>query len=183
MDYITKIAAQFFGVIGVGIFVIMFHSKNVNKMLKKKFFMDVAWAFHYFLIGGLAAGIMNVVCCFREIVFINNGKKFFRSKLWLILFVMINWVSVYFTWKGMYCVIPPLVSTMACYSFWQKDVTVTRCIAVSNNVLMFIYDTIVLSYMGMIGESLAFFSIISSLILDRKCIREEKERKDVSRTF
>ena len=89
----TQIAAQVLGAIGILIYVIMYHSKDVNNVLHKKFWMDIVWALHYFLIGGYTGCITNVICCAREAVFMNNDKKIFKSRLWLILFLIINWVS------------------------------------------------------------------------------------------
>lgn len=159
--------AQVFGIIGVAIFVIMYHSKDVNNLLRKKFLMDIAWASHYFLIGGYAACATNTVCCAREIVFMNNDKKLFQSKAWLMLFLTINWISAYLTRKGIYSIIPATVSTLGTFSFWQKNMTVARIIALFNNVLMFIYDIFVLSYMGMVGEALAFCSVIFAFVREK----------------
>lgn len=167
----TQIAAQVLGAIGILIYVIMYHSKNVNNVLHKKFWMDIVWALHYFLIGGYTGCITNVICCAREAVFMNNDKKIFKSRLWLILFLVINWVSAALVWKGLYCFLPALVSTLGTFSFWQKNMTVARVIALVNNVLMFTYDVYVLSYMGMIGEALVFLSVISALLIQRYNIK------------
>ena len=167
----TQIAAQVLGAIGILIYVIMYHSKDVNNVLHKKFWMDIVWALQYFLIGGYTGCITNVICCAREAVFMNNDKKIFKSRLWLILFLIINWVSAALVWKGLYCFLPALVSTLGTFSFWQKNMTVARVIALVNNVLMFTYDVYVLSYMGMIGEALVFLSVISALLIQRYNIK------------
>lgn len=167
----TQIAAQVLGAIGILIYVIMYHSKDVKNVLYKKFWMDIVWALHYFLIGGYTGCITNVICCAREAVFMNNDKKIFKSRLWLILFLIINWVSAALVWKGLYCFLPALVSTLGTFSFWQKNMTVARVIALVNNVLMFTYDVYVLSYMGMIGEALVFLSVISALLIQRYNIK------------
>lgn len=167
----TQIAAQVLGAIGILIYVIMYHSKDVKNVLYKKFWMDIVWAWHYFLIGGYTGCITNVICCAREAVFMNNDKKIFKSRLWLILFLIINWVSAALVWKGLYCFLPALVSTLGTFSFWQKNMTVARVIAIVNNVLMFTYDVYVLSYMGMIGEALVFLSVISALLIQRYNIK------------
>ena len=60
--------------------------------------------------------------------------------------------------------IPAVVSSMATISFWQKDVRYARKIAITNNVLMFIYDIFVASYARMVGEALAFISVLAAII-------------------
>ena len=171
---IVQITAQILGAIGVLIYVIMYHSKNVNNVLQKKLGMDVIWALHYFLIGGYTGCATNVICCAREMVFMNNDKKIFKSRIWLVLFVIINWIAAVLMWKGLYCLLPALVSTLASYSFWQKNLTVARVIALVNNVLMFTYDVFVLSYMGMIGEALTFVSVISSLLISSHVLKKNE---------
>lgn len=164
---IPMILAQILGGLGILIYVIMYHSKEVNNVLHKKFWMDILWASHYFLIGGYAGCATNVVCCAREVVFMNNDKKVFQSKAWLILFLVINWIAAFLTWKGVYSILPATVSTLGTFSFWQKNMKVARIIAMINNVLMFTYDVMVLSYMGMVGEALVFFSVISALVMEK----------------
>lgn len=170
----TQILAQIFGAVGIAIFVIMYHSKNVNNVLKKKFVIDIAWAMHYFLIGGYTGCATNVICCARELVFMNNDKKIFKSRGWLILFLLINWISAGLMWQGAYSILPAIVSTLGTYSFWQKNITVARIIALGSNVLMFVYDIFVMSYMGMLGETLAFFSVIFALALNIYHVRTAK---------
>ena len=164
----TEIMAQVVGVLGVAVFVFLYHNKNMKNILRVKLLMDVLWATHYLLLGAYSGFGTNVVCCGRELIFMNNDKPLFKKKFWLWLFVAFCWVSAALTWRGWYCIIPATVSTMATLSFWQKNVTLARWIGLINNVLMFTYDIFVLSYMGMVGEVLAFFSVISALIMAAK---------------
>ena len=57
---------------------------------KIKMAVDIIWGAHYFLLGGYAAFAINIVCFFREIVFINSDKKFFSGKKWLYIFVTLR---------------------------------------------------------------------------------------------
>ena len=165
---ITQIFAQILGAVGVLIFVILYHGKNIRNVLKKKFLMDIVWALHYFLVGGYTGCMTNLICCVREVVFMNNDKKIFKSRIWLLVFIILNWVFTIATWTGGYCTLPALVATLATYSFWQKSITIAQIIVLVNNVFMIVYDIFVSSYMGIVGETLAFISVILALVMSKR---------------
>lgn len=159
--------AQLMGGFGIILFVIMYHSPKMKGILKIKLLMDIFWAIHYFLLGAYTGSVTNIICITREGIFMNNDKKVFRSRFWLYLYVLIFLCAALRTWQGWYSILPAAVSTLATFSFWQKNVTMARVIGVTNNIFMFTYDIFVGSYMGLIGESLAFLSIVTALIHNR----------------
>ena len=162
------IAAQIIGAFGIVILMICFHFKNMKNVLKIKFLADVVWATHYFLLGGDAAGISNTICCVREIIYMNKDKKIFKSNVWPFIFVGCNIFFGILGWKGIYSMLPATASVLATFSFAQKDVKIARRIALIINILMFTYDIFVLSYMGMVSESLGFISVVAAMIINRK---------------
>jgi len=103
----TQIIAQIVGILGVAVFVFLYHNKNMKNILRVKLLMDVLWATHYLLLGAYSGFGTNVVCCGRELIFMNNDKPLFKKKFWLWLFVAFCWVSAALTWGGWYCIIPP----------------------------------------------------------------------------
>lgn len=163
MNINIEFIAQCVGVLGIVAFLLCFHFKNMKNVLKVKLIVDIIWGTHYFLLGAYSAFATNAISCIRELVFMNNNKGIFRKKFWLWLFVCIYFISAVFTWKGLYSIIPMCVSTLATFSFWQKDVRYARKIAVTNNVLMFTYDIFTGSYAGMVAESLSFFSVLLAM--------------------
>ena len=166
---IIEIVAQCAGVLGIAVFLLCFHSNNMKNVLKVKFLTDIIWGTHYFLLGAYSGFATNAVCCVRELIFMNNNKKAFRSVIWLYVFIAFNIITAILTWQSFYSLIPAVVSSMATISFWQKDVGYARKIAITNNVLMFTYDIFVASYAGMVGEALAFISVLMAMIRNRSC--------------
>ena len=166
---IIEIIAQYIGILGIGVFLLCFHFNSMKNVLKVKLLVDVIWGTHYFLLGAYSGFATNAVCCVRELVFMNNNKKFLKSRIWLYVFILFNITTAIITWQRFYSLIPAVVSSMATISFWQKDVRYARKIAITNNVLMFIYDIFVASYAGMVGEALAFISVLMAMIRNRSC--------------
>lgn len=164
----VEIIAQWIGVLGIVVFLLCFQFNNMKNVLKVKLLVDIIWGTHYFLLGAFAGFVINLVACMREIVFMNNHRRAFRSGKWLYAFIVFNIIGAIVTWKGVYSVIPAIVSIMATISFWQKEVKYARRIAVANNVLMFTYDIFVSSYAGLIGETLAFVSVVTAMIRNKK---------------
>ena len=166
----AQTVAQICGLIGIAVFLLCFQFKEMKTARKIKMAVDVIWATHYFLLGGYSAFAINVICFFREIVFINSDKKFFSGKIWLYLLIAFNLASAVLTWKSIFSLLPAITACIATYSFWQKNVKKARVLALTNNCLMFTYDVTMenISYMGLVGETLAFCSVIIAMIRHRK---------------
>lgn len=164
-----EIIAQIFGIVGIAVFLLCFQFKEMKTARKIKMAVDVIWATHYFLLGGYPAFAINVICFFREIVFINSDKKFFSGKIWLYIFIVFNLASAVLTWKSIFSLLPAITACIATYSFWQKNIRKARVLALTNNALMFTYDLTMenISYMGLISETLAFCSVIIAMIRHR----------------
>ena len=168
---ITKeLIAQIFGAIGIIVFLLCFQFKEMKTARKIKMAVDVIWAIHYFLLGGYPAFAINVICFFREIVFINSDKKFFSGKIWLYVFIFFNLTSAVLTWKSPLSLLPAITACIATYSFWQKNIKKARVLALTNNALMFTYDVTMenISYMGLVGETLAFCSVVIAIIRHKR---------------
>ena len=163
----TSIIAQIFGMAGILAFIMLYQFNDMKKVLKTKMVMDVLWASHYLLLGATSAFAVNAICLVRECVFINDDKKIFKSRIWLWIFIAFNIVSAILTWKGYFSILPAMTSTLATISFKQKSVKVARVIGITNNVMMFIYDIFVGSYMGLIAESLAFLAVVVAIFRNK----------------
>ncbi|MDY5231873.1 MAG: YgjV family protein [Eubacteriales bacterium] len=160
---LAQIAAQVFGAVGILVFILLYQFNNMKSVLKAKMCMDVLWAAHYLLLGAYSGFATNMICLGRELVFFNNDKKPFNSKAWLWIFIAFNLISAILTRKGYYSVFPALAASLATVSFHQKSITVARIIGITNNILMFTYDIFVGSYMGLVGETLAFISVVIAI--------------------
>ncbi|MDY3928776.1 MAG: YgjV family protein [Clostridia bacterium] len=158
---------QGIGIGGMILCFLCFWGKKHNNVLLIKLAADVLWAIHYFMLGALSGGMVNVICCIRECIYLlDKNEK--RRYIWLLFFVVINWISAIFTWKGIQSLLPTIVTTFGAYSFWQKNVKVTRVLGVTNGIMMFTYDIFAKSYIGMVSESLSIISAGITLIKFRK---------------
>lgn len=161
------ILAQIMGVCGIIIFVLMYHFRTMKNVLKMKMLMDIFWALHFLLIGAMSAFATNMICFVRENIYLRNEQKNFDSRAWLWIFIAFNIISAIVTWKGIYTILPAVASSLATYSFWQKNIKVARIIGLCNNIMMLTYDIFVHSFLGIVGEVFAFASVIIALYRNR----------------
>lgn len=151
------------GFAGMLLLLICYQFEDFRKVLLAKFSADCLWAVHYALIGGFSGLTVNVICAVREIVYMfDQNKK--RRNIWLIFFMIAGWIISYFRWNGIVSILPTIVFTAGAYSFWQRDVRVTRAFAIFNACLMFTYDIFVSSYIGMLSESLTIVTVIIAIV-------------------
>ena len=162
-----NLIAQTAGIIGTILCLSCYNFKNRKNILIIKHSSDIMWAVHYFLLGAFPAFIVNVVCAIREIIYIfEKNKK--RRYVWLGLFICTNWISAAVSWENITSIIPATVTTIAAYSFWQKNIKVTRLLALLIASLMFTYDIFVKSYIGLLNESLTILSVTIALLRFKK---------------
>ena len=92
----TFIIAQIIGVVGIILFVMCFHFKNMKGVLRIKFLMDIVWAAHYYLLGAVAGGISNTICSVREIIYMKKSEagsvkvKYGLLSLWDLTYSLVS---------------------------------------------------------------------------------------------
>ena len=149
-------------ILGLGAMISLFliyQQKNRKKILLCKLSADIFWVLHYFTLGATAGMIPNFVGIFRELVFVNR-KKWTNSPLWAVLFIAINFawgISSYNCW---YDILPIIASAVVTISLWIDNPRLMKLISIPVSLAFFMYDLFVLSYVGMINESIAVMSII-----------------------
>ena len=156
-----NLIAQIFG-IGAMIALFSLYQQTKRKhLVAAKLIADICWVFHYLCLGAIGGMIPNFVGIFRELIFINSDdKKWAKSFLWPILFIMINWCLAIRTFTSPINTLPIAASTFVTISLWCKKPRLTKKISLPVSVTFMIYDFFVGSYVGIINESLAIISII-----------------------
>ena len=157
-----NLIAQLVGLAGMILLAMCFQANNKKKTLIIKFSADITWGVHYLLLGGISGVILNVIGALRETVFyFDKNEK--RMKIWLMVFVTINWVAGILTMRELYNLLPTVCSAVSTYSFWQQNLKITRILALFNAVIMFTYDIFLLSYAGMVNETITVISVCIAL--------------------
>lgn len=164
---VLEIIAQCFGFIGMICLFISYQQKQRSSLILFKLCSDFMWVIHYLCLSAYGGAIPNFVGIFREIVFVNNNKKWAKSIFWPILFIMINWTLTIYTWKSCITLIPICASMFVTISLWIQNPLLTKIICIPVSICYIIYDLYVGSWIGIVNETIALISIASFLIRNR----------------
>jgi len=155
--------ATILGIVGVGVNVLIFWQKNRRKMLLCKMTADFVWFMHYCLLGAFSGAAICGIGVFRQTVFLNNHKKWAKSKMWIGFFVIVNLISAFLTWKNMYSILPAVASVLGILSFWIGEPKLTRILQVPISVAFLIYNGVSGSTAGVFNEIITFTSLIFAM--------------------
>lgn len=161
--------AQIFG-IGAMIFLFsIYQQSSRKKLIISKLCADICWVAHYLCLGAYGGMIPNFVGIFRELIFVKReSKKWADLPFWPLLFILINWMIGFTTFKSQINILPIAASTFVTISLWLRKPKLTKLISIPISLTFLIYDIFVGSYVGVINESIAIISIIISFIRERK---------------
>ncbi len=166
-----KIIAQLVGFLGIVISFIIYQQKERKRLLIWKLVSDCVWMLHYALLGAFSAVAVTIIGVIRETVYLNEGKRWANKKYWIVMFCLINVVFAFFTWKGLFSLLPTIASLIAVVSFAMQKPKITRFFSFPIALCMIIYDFISGSIAGIANET---FTITSSII---GVIRHDVKRK------
>ncbi|MBP3918571.1 MAG: YgjV family protein [Clostridia bacterium] len=166
--------AQIFGLGAMIALFSIYQQNDRRRLLCCKLTADVCWVVHYCILGAYGGMVPNFVGIFRELVFLQRGKKPWADKPFIpVLFILINWGIGAFTFSSPIQILPIAASTFVTVSLWLRRPTLTKVISVPVSVTFLIYDACVGSYIGMINESIAIISILLNAIQNQR--QKEKQ--------
>ena len=151
-------------ILGLGAMISLFliyQQKSRKNILMCKLSADIFWILHYFTLGATAGLIPNFVGIFRELIFVNRkSKKWASSPIWVLLFITVNFSLGILSFDEWYDIVPITASALVTISLWIDNPHLMKIISIPVSTAFFVYDMFVLSYVGMINESIAILSII-----------------------
>lgn len=156
-----KLIGTILGYVGVAAATLIYLQKTHKRLVFMKFTSDLFWLMHYFLIGAYTGGFICIISICRSLVFMNDDKKWAKSKLWLVLFLVLGICSTAYTWVGPKSLLAMGASITAIISYWQPSPRVSRILAFPISIFMGSYGASNGSIPVVINESL---SIISSIV-------------------
>ncbi len=166
---ITELLPWLFGILGMVCLFMSYQQTKREMLLLCKMGADAMWVLHYLFLGAYGGAVPNFVGIFRELVFWRGEKAgdkagFWRSPILPALFILIGWTLAISTWQSPMSIVPMGASTFVTISLWMKKPKLTRLICIPVSICFIVYDIFVGSYIGIINESIALCSIVSSVI-------------------
>ena len=162
--------AQLLGIGGTYMLFTLYQQKTRKKLLVRKLCADILWGIHYICLGAAAGAIPNIIGIFRELIFMNNDKKWANSLIWPAVFISVSWIAAIISWKSALSFLPMCASTLVTVSLWVKSPKLTRLMTLPVCMAFIIYDVFVGSYAGILNETISLISITVAFF--RKDLRE-----------
>lgn len=131
-------------------------------ILAVKLLTDVLWAVHHFLIGNTIAAITTGTAIAREILLMKK-----RRFVYVIIFPILFFVPLFFTYKNITSLIPPLSSSVSTVGFYNKKVALIKIFGALASVLMLIYGAYNNSAATVINEAIVLSSVAASEIKEQ----------------
>lgn len=108
---------------------------------------------HYFLLNRVAAGVMVFISVLRFI-----ACYFTTNKKWLLVFIGLNTISLFFTYKELTDLIIYIGLVVFIIGNFQADNKLMRKLMMAGTSIIVLYNLIIFSPMGFIGEGLFLVS-------------------------
>lgn len=166
------LAGQIVGIVAMLFSFIVYQQNDRKKLLIYKGSVNALWVVHFFMIGAPSGAVLNLIGIPREFVFYHNDKKWGKSILWPIFFVLITVVSSLISWEGLVTLLPCIGSVLAVVAFAAKSVKLTRFLNIPANTLWLIYVLITRSYGGALANIIILVSIF--IAIARYDLKKEK---------
>lgn len=164
------IVTQGVGFCGAALNFLSFQQNKRSRIIGFQIGAALLFITHYILLGitngadAYTGAALNFIGLSRSIVFINNDKKWAKSPVWLVFFIIVSAVSGILTWESWYSFLPPLAMILTTISYWMKDETKIRLITFPSSPCWLIFNIITGSVAGVVTECVVMSSLIIAII-------------------
>lgn len=165
-----KTIAQIIGFGGAGLNFLSFQQSKRRGIIGVQIGAAVLFIIHYIILGidgdgeAFSGAALNFIGLLRSIVFINNHKKWAKSPVWLVVFVVISTVAAILTWEAWYSFLPSAAMILTTVSYWMKSETKIRLITFPSSPCWLVYNIIVGSVAGIVTECIVMTSLIIAIV-------------------
>ena len=137
---------QLIGLVGSVIAITSLQSGSRKKILSLQVLCCVLWVAHYGLLGAWTGALINCLGLARAVVCACNDRKWAKSPLWLVFFLVCYAVSPLLTWDGTHCLLMGGAMMLTTVALWVRDMRLTRLLFLLNSPLVLLYNLAAGSY-------------------------------------
>ena len=137
---------QLIGLVGSVIAITSLQSGSRKKILSLQVVCCVLWVTHYGLLGAWTGALINCLGLARAVVCACNDRKWAKSPLWLVFFLVCYAVSPLLTWDGTHCLLMGGAMMLTTVALWVRYMRLTRLLFLLNSPLVLLYNLAAGSY-------------------------------------
>lgn len=172
-----EILAQIFGFCALISSVIIYSRKGRSSLLLFKAMQDIFWGIHYLLLACYSAAATSMICVTRSFVFYHSDKKWAKSRLWVLAYLVFYAVSAAITWRNIYSLLPALASCTSTWAFYLKKTEHTKGLQIVASLITLSY-TILQSHSVTVYLGVALTITTASIsLLNHYWSKEKKQNK------
>lgn len=107
------------------------------------------------MVGAYTGSIINGIAVLREFVFYHKeSKKWARSKVWLIVFLLLMGAASIFSWQGYASLFPAIGSSLVVVGFYYSDPKLVRILGIIGQSFWVLCSCVIFNLEGIVGSSL-----------------------------
>ncbi len=168
MQQVIFIVGQALGIIAVILGFINYQVKTREQVLFVHITTTICFAVHYMCLGAWAGMTMNFVGFVRNIVFYFVGKNGKVPRFWAIGFAVLMVAMGLVGWEAWYSVLAVVGISINSYAMSFSNPNNIRKSILVTSPMVLIYNVFVMSFGGMIYESVVIISSVIGIIRHSK---------------
>ena len=166
MNNTTFIIAQAFGIIAVILGFVSYQMKSRKSILLLQIATSVVFCVHYLLLGALPALVLNALGIVLKAVYILRNSK--NDKLLPVIFAITMGIAGTFSWQNTFSIFVILGLVINTLFLSSKNAQTIRYSILVTSPMVIVYNVAVLSFGGIIYESIAIISSVIGILRYRK---------------
>lgn len=159
-----ELLIQGFGIIGIISGVGAYQSNHHKRILTLRITNELCFAIQYVLLGSIAACIVNLVVCVRNVAFRSYIQKGKCTKGLIILFTLLFILITAMNWPGPSGFIIIATKALSTIAFGSHDPKQLRLLNLGSCFLWLAFNLVISSYAGAFCEILSAISILGAII-------------------
>ncbi len=168
------IIVQIIGIFAMAFNILSFQQKTPKKVMAFQLVGTTLFTIHFFMLGAVMGGLLNIIAAFRSVVYMNKKKLKSDSLAWLFTFItlyILSYVLTFTVFKTPFTpknivleVLPVIALTASTISFRMQSAKAIRLFGCISSPSWLVYNIINRSLGATICEILSICSIVIGFI-------------------
>lgn len=158
------ILVQGIGFLGIACSMLAFQYKQYRQLVGLRAATELFFGIQYLLLGAYSGAAVDFLGCFRNWVFLDCDKKGKSLRPWRIFFSCVFVGVSLLTWAGPKSLLSAVAKVASTIAYGSSNPRLIRFITLCSSSCWLIYNTLVFSIAGVLGEVLTLTSVLIGIV-------------------
>ena len=150
---------------GAVLFIISYQIRSNRALFLCQLTGCIVFCIQFFLMGAYTGAISLIINIARNLLLLkSNDWKWAKGRLPLAVIIVLLLVMTIYTWTGWISILPFASVAVTSIGYWTQNAQKIRLSQLVGSPCTLFYDMLVHSWGGAVSETIAFLSIIISII-------------------